>query len=217
MKKLLLCLAICAVKNSYAQVETPLNFTSEDDNKIVKETDSGKYYAASKDAEMTVYIGEDPMVYRLYDKDNVLLVEGTLIEDGDKYLHQGKWTEYYGKGKVKATGYYLRDRPMGSWRKYFPDGKLMSSYSYAPIENNGMPYYCMAGSYQEYYENGQIKVSGFYKAVIDENSKDTVTVQDPMTGNDAKKIIKGTRPRPEKYGTWEYYDEKGALTKKEDL
>lgn len=217
MKKLLLCLAICAVKNSYAQVEMPLNFTSEDDNKIVKETDSGKYYAASKDAEMTVYIGEDPMVYRLYDKDNVLLVEGTLIADGDKYLHQGKWTEYYGKGKVKACGYYLRDRPMGNWRKYYPDGKLMSSYGYAPIENNGTPYYCMAGSYQEYYENGQLKVNGFYKAVIDENSKDTVIVQDPMTGNDVKKIIKGTRPRPEKYGTWEYYDEKGAVTKKEDL
>lgn len=217
MKKLLLFLAILVFKSSFAQVETPLNFTSEDDNKVVKETDSGKYYTASKDADLTVYIGEDPMTYRLFDKDNVLLVEGTLVADGDKYLHQGKWTEYYGKGKVKASGYYVRDRPMGNWRKYYPSGKLMSSYTYAPIENSGTPYYCMAGSYQEYYENGQLKVNGFYKAVIDENSKDTVVVQDPMTGNDTKKIVKGTRPRPEKYGTWEYYGENGELTKKEDL
>ena len=218
MKKLLLCFALCSFfKPGFAQVETPLSFTSEDDNKLIKEADSGKYYTASKDPEKTVFIGEDPMVYRLYDKENVVLVEGTLVADGDKYLHQGKWTEYYGKGKVKASGCYVRDRPIGRWLKYYPSGKLMSSYSYAPIENNGSPYYCMAGSYEEYYENGQLKVSGFYKAVIDENSKDTVIIQDPMTGNDVKKIIKGSRPRPEKFGTWEYYDEKGELTKKEDL
>jgi len=218
MKKLLLCLILLATcKSGFAQVETPLNFTSEDENKVVKETDCGKYYTASKDADLTVFVGEDPMMYRLFDKDDVLLVEGTLVAEGDKYLHQGKWTEYYGKGKVKVSGYYVRDRPMGNWRKYYPSGKLMSSYTYAPIENGCTPYYCMAGSYQEYYENGQLKVNGFYKAVIDESSRDTVMVQDPMTGNDTKKIVKGTRPRAEKYGPWEYYSESGELTKKEDL
>lgn len=212
---LLFTLLICGYYSSFSQVETPFSFKSEEDNKVVKETDSGKYYAASGDAQKTVFINDD-LVYKLFDKDNKLLVEGTVSNDGDKFLHEGKWAEYYSNGKVKKTGYYHKDNPVGTWQKYYPNGHLMTVYSYTLLEE-GASYYCMSGTYLEYFENGQLKLSGLYKAVIDDRGKDTVYVEDPETGKKTRKVISSKTPKPEKFGIWEYYDEKGEMIKKEEI
>jgi antitoxin component YwqK of YwqJK toxin-antitoxin module len=212
---LLFTILLGSFYTSFSQIETPFCFKSEDDNKVVKETDSGKYYAATNDPEKTVFINDD-LVYKLYDKDNKLLVEGPLSNDGEKYLHEGKWTEYYTNGKVKKTGYYHRDNPVGTWQKYYPNGRLMNSYSFTMLEE-GESYYCMTGTYQEFFDNGQLKLSGLYKAVIDDRGKDTVYVEDPDTGKKTMKIMSSKRPRSERFGIWEYYNEKGELIKKEEI
>jgi antitoxin component YwqK of YwqJK toxin-antitoxin module len=205
-----ICTGLC-----HAQVEIPLSFTSEEDNKIVKETDSGKYYKASGGDERTVFLSED-MLYKLYDKDNKVLTEGAVSNDGDKFLREGKWTEFYTNGTIKSTGHYYKDNPVGTWIKYYPGNKLKQICSYALIEN-GSTHYCMSGTYEEYFDNGHLKTSGLYKAVFDDRAKDTIYVQDPETGKQIKKIVTNSRPRPEKFGTWEYYNESGDLIKKDEL
>lgn len=204
------CTCIC-----YAQIEIPLSFTSEDDNKVIKETDSGKYYKASGGDERTIFLSED-MLYRLYDKDNKLLTEGTVSNDGDKFLREGKWTEFYTNGTIKNTGHYYKGSPVGTWIKFYPGGKLKQMCSYALIENSST-YYCMSGTYEEYFDNGHIKTSGLYKAVFDDRSKDTIAVQDPETGKTTRRVISSTKPHSEKFGTWEYFNETGELIKKDEL
>lgn len=132
-----------------AQVETPISFTSEDDNKVVQETDSGKYYAATGNDGKTVFINEE-LKYRLYDKDNRLVAEGTVSNDGDKYLREGHWTEYYPSGKIKNSGQYHRNNPVGTWEKYYANGNLMSVCSYAMVEGT-TAFYCMTGTYEEFF------------------------------------------------------------------
>jgi len=217
MKKILLfasCLCISGI--SLAQVELPFAFKSEDDNRVIKEEDSGKYYVASGDTSRMVFIGDEGNLYKLYDKNHKLLAEGNFSEDGDKYLREGKWSEYYDNGTMKSMGYYHKNNAVGLWQHFYNNGKLKTQYTFAVIEN-GDNYYCMAGSYQEYYDNGQLKTNGFYKATIDDKSKDTTYVIDPETDKKVRNISSGKRPRPEKYGTWEYYTDKGELSKKEEL
>jgi hypothetical protein len=60
-------------------------------------------------------------------------------------------------------------------------------------------------------------VNGFYKAVVDDKNKDTITIQDPETGKNIKRVVSSTHPRAERFGTWEYYNEKGELVKKDEL
>src|ERR1051325_1144244 len=137
---LLFALFIFSSHLSFSQVDIPLSFTSEEDNKVIKETDSGKYYNASGNSERIVFINEE-MKYRLFDKDYKLLVDGTVSNDGDKFLREGKWTEYYGSGKIKSTGYYHKGNPVGNWEKFYENGNPMSICSYALVEG-GSTFYC---------------------------------------------------------------------------
>ncbi len=203
-------------KPLFSQVEPPFSFVSEDNNRLIKEEDSGKYYVASGDTSRIVFIGDETAAYKLFDRNHKILAEGNFSVDGDKYMREGKWTDYYENGAIKNTGYYHKDNPIGLWQHYYPDAKLKTLYTYALVDN-GAYYYCMSGSYQEFYENGQLKTNGFYKATIDEKSKDTTEVIDPETEKTVRKITTGKRPRPEKYGTWEYFTDKGELSKKEEF
>ncbi|HXS38085.1 MAG TPA: hypothetical protein VN721_15385 [Flavipsychrobacter sp.] len=217
MKKLILLVILTGLfKSSFAQVEMPFSFKSDDDNRLIKEEDSGSYYVATGDTTNIVFIGEDESIYRLFNIDNKLLCEGNFSTEGDRYLHEGKWTEYYTNGKIKTTGYYHKDNPVGLWQSFYSNGQLKRTCTYTLIENKGT-YYCMTGLYQDYFENGQVRISGLYKAIIDENSRDTVYSEDPVTGKSIPKIDIGHRPWPQKFGMWEYYDEKGALVKKENF
>jgi len=217
MKKLILLLIVIALyKPSFAQVETPFSFTSADDNRLIKEEDSGSYYVATGDTTNMVFLTDDGSIYRLFNKDTTLLCEGSFSTEGDKYLHEGKWTEYYTNGKIKSTGYYQKNNPVGLWQTFYSNGHLKRTCTYTLIENQGT-YYCMTGLYQDYFDNGQVRISGLYKAIIDGNSKDTIYTEDPVTGKNIPKIDIGHRPWPKKFGTWEYYDEQGALVKKENF
>ena len=212
---LLFTLFLFSTHFSFSQVELPIFFTSEEENKVIKETDSGKYYSASGKIERTVFISED-LKYRLFDKEEKLLVEGTVSNDGDKFLREGKWTEYYSNGKIKNTGYYHRGNPVGNWEKFYDNGSPMTICSYALVEG-GTTFYCMTGTYEEFFENGQLKLKGLYKAVLNEKGKDTVWVQDPETGKQIMKVVSINKARPEKFGTWEYFNERGELVKNEEL
>jgi len=205
----------CLSLTLHAQIETPLQITPEEEGQVMKETDSGKYYHANGSEENMVFLGEDPLTYRLLTKDRKVMVEGTLSSETDGYAREGRWIEYYSNGKPKTTGYYYKNNPVGQWEKYYPSGRLKETYTLALIYNEEN-FYCMTGSYREYHENGQLKTDGLYKASIDNNAKDTIYVEDPITGQQIMKLMPTRRPKPEKMGIWETYSASGELLKKED-
>jgi len=218
MKQLLMLLFFClSCLPAFAQIEADFAFTGEEDNRLLKEVDSGKFFVAGgSDTTRMVFLNDEAFYYRLLTKGKKVIAEGNFSNDGERFLREGKWTEYYDDGKLKATGYYYRNNPMGLWQKFYANGKPKSKITFAIIEN-GANYFCMSGSYQEFYDNGQLKTNGFYKASIDDKSRDTVIVEDPISGRKIQKVEKGKNPHPEKFGTWEYFSETGELQKKEEF
>jgi MORN repeat protein len=194
----------------------PLQFSPEEDNVVISENDSEKFYQGLHDTTQIVCINEEASTYKLLNRARKIIAEGSFVAEGDKYLQDGKWTQRFDNGKVRVAGYYLRNKPVGAWQEYYSSGKSKLVYDYAIISDNGVINSCLSGSFQEYYADGKLKVSGFYKCTL-YTVKDTVIIEDPI--NDAKisKVITSTEYKPEKVGRWEYYTETGEVDKKEDF
>lgn len=199
--------------SSYAQLETPLYANADESSEPIKSDDDGKYYAVK--GGKIVYLDDDGTTYKLMDQGEQVLEEGSYRMTGDDYVREGKWTAFYSNGKPKSMGYYKNGNPIGLWQQFSQGGTLQKQYNLALIENEAT-HSCMAGCYQEFYESGKLKLNGFYKAVIDKNIKDTVQVEDPVTGERSFVLVSGNIPHPDKTGTWEYYNEAGETIKTED-
>ncbi len=201
-----------------AQVLIPIKFVSEEDNRLLKENDTLRYYVASGDSINVVAINEELLNYKLVNKRNKLKVvaEGGIIPDGDSYLQHGHWRQFYSNGSAEITGSYLRGKPVGSWETYYQDGRVKTAAHYALITDKDGTNTCMSGEYREYYANGKLKTLGYYTA--DRNRyQDTLQVEDPLTGSKLVKTLYKSSYTPRKTGFWEYYTEEGELEKKEDL
>ena len=211
---------ICISSKTFAQQTIQpsilFEFTSEEDNRLIKENDSLKFYVASGDTSNVVCIDEEDSYYKLLNKERKLIAEGAFIADGEKYLQAGKWNAYYAGAKVKLTGYYEKGRPVGTWQEFYSSGKLKTVYNYAIIDDKGVKNSCLSGSYQEFYQSVKLKVNGFYVAVST-TVHDTVVIEDPIENKKLEKVMSRKTYSPEKTGHWEYYTESGELDKKEDL
>ena len=221
MTRSLLIFALVAASASYtnkafSQATIPFAFTSEEDNRLIKENDSFKYYVASGDTSRMVCIDEEGSYYKLLSKDGKLIAEGAFLSESDKYLQTGRWTERYPNGKVKITGYYLRSKPVGTWQEFYSRGKPKTLSNYAIIEDErGFKSSCLSGTYQEYHQNGKLKLNGLYVAVF-AKVNDTLEIEDPITGLKTYQYGQHASYRSDKAGQWERYDENGDLEKKED-
>lgn len=202
--------------NAAAQPLIPFQFTSDDENRLIKENDSFKFYVASRDTTNIVAINEEASLYRLYNHEQKLIAEGNFIVEGDKYLQDGKWTELYANGKTKRTGYFRHNAPIGTWEEYYSSGRIKMVSNYGIFDERNQITSCLSGTYLEYYQSGKLKVSGFYSAGFT-TVNDTVVVNDPVSGQDIEKIIQHKQLTAGKMGHWEYYDENGELEKAEDL
>src|ERR1700733_3468721 len=93
--RLLLSSLCFVVTAGHARSQTvsfiPFEFTSEEDNRLIKEDDSFKYYVASGDTNQVVCINEETYGYKLLSKDRKVIADGSFIIEGDKYLQDGKW------------------------------------------------------------------------------------------------------------------------------
>ena len=209
------CLTLISSKG-VAQSLIPFDFSSEDDNRLIKETDSLKYYVASGDSTNIVCMDEENSFYKLLSRDHKLLAEGAFIVDGDKFLQDGKWVERFITGKLKKEGYYRKNIPIGTWEEFYSNGKLKQVSNYAIFTGeHGDVTSCLSGTYKEFFENGQLKINGFYSAAL-EKAADTMYVDDPVSGKTVVKYMQHNEYRPEKTSHWEYYTEDGELDKKDD-
>ncbi|MEM9835535.1 MAG: hypothetical protein AAF828_03480 [Bacteroidota bacterium] len=67
----------------------------------------------------------------------------------------GDYRTYYEDGQqIKQQGQYLAGAMHGQWKKYYPNGQLAESVTFADNEENG--------PFEEWYENGQRKATGQY-------------------------------------------------------
>ena len=124
--------------------------------------------------------------------------------------------EYDKNGKLKSSGAYRKNKPVGVHRKYSDKGKVISSKTYSSrgwvmadgiVDKKGK----RQGAWKYYFKNGKIKVSGNYRngrrvgkwEFHYENGKME------QSGNYNKK------GRPE--GEWKWYYENGNLLREEIL
>jgi antitoxin component YwqK of YwqJK toxin-antitoxin module len=200
-----------------AQLLIPFEFYSEEENRFLKETDSFKCYVSGGDTTQTVCLNEDAGYYKLLNKGQKVLAEGSYIVEGEKYLQTGKWRELFDNGNMKITGAYQRNKPIGTWQEYYLNGKVKAIYNFTIVVNEeGVINYCLSGSWQEFYPNGKPKVIGYY-TMNEKRARDTVTVEDPITEQKVIKTVARLRYLPAKTGVWEYYSENGELDKQENF
>jgi antitoxin component YwqK of YwqJK toxin-antitoxin module len=207
----------CTVLHTSGQTLIPFEFISEEENRFLKENDSVRFYVSLGDTSNVVCLNEEASYYKLLDKNRKVIAEGSYVTEGDKFLQTGKWVERYSNGKLKNTGYYLRDKPSGTWQEYYENGKLKTIANYTIIgSSHGSSSYCLSGSWQEFYQDGKLKVNGYYSA-NETKVKDTLIVEDPITEQKVSKVTTRAVYTPARSGTWEYYSESGELDKKEEF
>ncbi|MBE2290193.1 MAG: hypothetical protein IAE95_11605 [Chitinophagaceae bacterium] len=211
-------LVFCAGSDVMGQALIPFKYTSEEENRLIKENDTLRYYIATGDTVNVVALNEEAMYYKLVNRKDKkkVVAEGGLIADGEGYLQHGRWVQYYNSGKTAISGSYIKGKPAGIWEEYYPDGRLKVSGYYAIISDKDGITTCRSGEYLEYYSNGQLKVSGYYAA--DRTvSKDSTTVEDPVSGKMVTKTISKSYYSPKKAGSWDHYSEAGEVEKHEEF
>jgi antitoxin component YwqK of YwqJK toxin-antitoxin module len=207
---------ICTAASSHAQISIPFGFTSEEKNKLIREDDSLKYYTATRDSTKMVAINDEMSWYKLMNKDKSVVAEGGYIVDDDKYYQDGRAMSRYPNGTIKLSGYYRHGKPVGLWQGYYSGGQLKTIYNFGIVLDDAGFSSCYSGAYQEFYENGKLKINGFYGARLTEVF-DTVDVEDPVSGNTIHKTVGHNSYAAQKTGHWEYFSPEGELSKKEDF
>ncbi len=129
----------------------------------------------------------------------------------DFFKKFGKWTAYYTSGKTKRTGYYYAGIATGLRKNYYPNGQLERTFTLRPISIDSFFINRKVGLYEEYYENGNIQTTGFFKIAIDTT---IVQVYDWSIGNFRDTLVKAPVSKP--FGIWKYYKENGELERKEE-
>ena len=203
--------------NGYCQIETKFygyNYLAGIDG-FSDSLGTGTYFT-SKDSSRIMYIANDKSICKLFDKNRRLLVEGDLGGRCfvDHFKRYGKWSEYYQNGNLKSTGYYYEDNPIGLWQYFFENGNLKEIYNITLIQNDKSYGFCKTGLYQLYFETGQLKISGFYKAIFDSIE---IFQYNGFTGEKNLKPKKFFSPQSKEYGIWTYYKQNGEIEKKHEF
>ena len=173
----------------------------------------GTYYLwRENDSLWTVFLSFDkPYTYRLLDMKEHVLVEGELgeeLEGGHLLGKNGRWSEFYKNGSIKSVGYYEANQTLGYWEYYHPNGAKRKTFQYSKVEWEGMEYLLLLGAYEEFYNNGQIKILGKYTYRID-----TVEVAGTVTASGEPEVE--LIPVSKRAGIWYYYQANGELFKEE--
>jgi MORN repeat variant len=207
----------------FAQTDIDTLFSGfvEGQYKKLKTDSLGYYYIIKRDTTKILFWSKNESYIKMYDLKNNLLLEGSV---GYRVCSQlvskaGKWISYYPTGIKKTEGYYLfQNQRAGLWKHYYSNGQLEKIYTLGSFEIDSVERVkriCMVGTYEEYYDNGNLKASGIYGVNFVPDSVDLYPEYD-TSGNVLfihKLFTKVPRPIPT--GPWYYYKENGELLRKE--
>lgn len=114
-------------------------------------------------------------------------------KDGKK---TGKWKQVYGNGKVRYTGEFKADIPIGTFKYYDSDGRLKTEIMH---KGDGHHSTCVM------YSNEKISAKGFYY----DQKKDSLWVY--YNDNTGQQIKEERYKRGMKHGTWKVYYFSGGV------
>jgi antitoxin component YwqK of YwqJK toxin-antitoxin module len=181
---------------------------------ILKAHSIGNLFVPNADTNVIIYLAKNLSIYRLYDSKNRLRSEGSVGGRVfvDYFKRFGKWTAYYPEtGKPKVEGYFYYDEPIGTWCYYFGNGQLEKQFSIARMEYDSFYFSCRVGLYEEYFETGGVKVTGFYKVIIDSVRQ---ARYDTNLNRFVDVLVRGPVSKPD--GLWMFYKQSGELERKEE-
>lgn len=101
-------------------------------------------------------------VINAYENDSIYIQDKDTINQKIENKKEGYWIIYahmrdiikYKPNDVVEEGSYKRNRKYGLWKKYFPNGNVMSEIYF----NKGRA----SGNFKTYYENGNLEEEGFW-------------------------------------------------------
>jgi hypothetical protein len=180
----------------------------------IKNDSSGYLFIPNLDTNIIVFISANYKDYKLFNRKNQLIVEGDIGGKVfvDYFKRFGKWTSYYPEtNRPRVIGHFHSDMPVGVWNFFYPNGQLEKRFSVTQVLFDSLYWTCKAGQYEEYYETGQLKVSGYYKIV-----RDTTNLPQPnsVTKNFRDSIVVAPVSRP--FGIWKYFHLGGEVAKIEE-
>jgi antitoxin component YwqK of YwqJK toxin-antitoxin module len=88
-----------------------------------------------------------------YHPNGVKMAEGIYVSTKKDSL----WKYFDEKGNLVSEEHYIKNIPCGTWKNYFPDGKLLEQYSF---NKTGLK----EGAWKQYYNSGTIKLSSVYQS-----------------------------------------------------
>lgn len=182
--------------------------------KMLKNDSTGYLFIPRSDTTKIVFIAYDYTTYRLYTRSNKLIVEGSFggKKFVDVFYFYGKWTEFYENGVTRSEGEYLpySYQPIGTWKYYYSNGQLRKSFSIVQVDIDSFnTFFCKAGRFLEYFENGKLKVSGWYGIGYKQGY-----IDHPNLKAGISKKIKAIVPFSIPVSEWLYYDELGNIVKR---
>ncbi|MDR3681092.1 MAG: hypothetical protein P4L41_14090 [Flavipsychrobacter sp.] len=185
---------------------------------LIKQNARGYYFSSATTLGDTVFYCKDMSCYKLIDSNGRVRLDGEITRSGtDQLVKNGKWTEFYATGIPQSVTYYCLGTQSGPVQTYHTNSVLSARYNLAIVQTSNGEHSVKAGLYQEFYENGQKKVEGFYVIKVDKNATDSVYVHDAAKGTTNLKIEKNTiQAKSEKTGKWFEYDVAGKMIKEEE-
>lgn len=163
--------------------------------------------------------------YRNYHRD-MLHGEVVLFYPNGKKRQQGYftlnrqdsvYTEWYETGHLKVEGSYQLDQPVGEWKYYYRDGRLISVEEIEGDQNLVLSFFLPdekhtqlitngIGELVTYYTTGQVKEWYNYEAGLKNGPCEEYSIY-------GYPLLKGFFKDAEKDSTWTYYYYKGAIEK----
>ena len=179
----------------------------------IKSEGRGGYFRPYTDTNLIVYISGDWDYYALMNSKYDTILTGHLGGKiaFDYFQMYGQWKEYFPNGTVKIEGYYDSNQPVGLWKFYYSSGKLKSWYSISKIVADSSQCYCKTGYFENFYENGNLKMSGFYSVTLD-TLVEVAWVPIDDDGNLKAIWARGYRSKPDL--TWTYFKPNGEMERK---
>jgi hypothetical protein len=213
MKIFLSLIFLSAFLNVFSQVKEYPGQNTRHSFEVVRKDSGGVYFKYREIDSIYMFLSTDLMTYRMYDKENHLLVEGDWSGPRDENFKKkyGTWKEYYRNGKLKSTGAYDADYATGPWKYYYDNGKIKSEVWYRVVKSDEWKYEksIEEGEHLEYYENGQVKISGRFKASPGADTLDVTRDEPPY--DEEQLIIKILNSAPT--GVWKYFSADGKMEK----
>ena len=119
-----------------------------------------------------------------------------IYKSGEK-LSDGEYLSKDYEGNIRVKGRFNKITPIGKWYIFFKNGNLMAYYNY---NDQGE----LDGIFVEYYDNSQLKISGYF--VENLQSKLWQTFYKDGVEETAGEMLDGKR-----YKTWLYYHPNGKI------